>query len=62
MREVHDALADFELTCLAPRELDLACNETSARDRGRSAQAADKPAYLDLARARLGWALGGLRT
>ncbi len=28
--------SDFELTCLAPRELDLACNETSVRDRGRS--------------------------
>ena len=26
---------DFELTCVAPRELDLACNETSVRDRGR---------------------------
>jgi aminoglycoside phosphotransferase (APT) family kinase protein len=27
---------DFELACVAPRELDLACNETSARDRGRT--------------------------
>jgi len=27
---------DFELTCVGPRELDLTCNETSARDRGRS--------------------------
>ena len=30
--------SDFELTCLGHRELDLACNETSARDRGRTAQ------------------------
>ena len=27
---------DFELTCVGPRELDLTCNETSARDRGRT--------------------------
>lgn len=29
---------DFELTCVGPRELDLTCNDTSARDRGRSAE------------------------
>ena len=28
--------SDFELACVGPRELDLACNETSARDRGRT--------------------------
>ena len=28
--------SDFELACVAPRELDLACNENSARDRGRT--------------------------
>jgi Ser/Thr protein kinase RdoA (MazF antagonist) len=27
---------DFELTCVGPRELDLTCNDTSARDRGRT--------------------------
>ena len=27
--------SDFELVCLGPRELDLACNETAARSRGR---------------------------
>jgi Ser/Thr protein kinase RdoA (MazF antagonist) len=30
--------SDFELTCLAPRELDLACNETSSLHRGRTRQ------------------------
>ena len=88
--------SDFELTCVAPRELDLACNETSTRDRGRTPEddallagygehdaglrrrlealelvpltawtyqlAAAKPAYVDLARRRLAWALGGLRS
>ncbi len=87
--------SDFELACVGPRELDLACNETSARDRGRTAQddaflagygdhdvdlrkrleplelvpltawtyqlAASQPEFLDLARARLTWALAGLR-
>jgi aminoglycoside phosphotransferase (APT) family kinase protein len=87
---------DFELTSVGPRELDLTCNDTSARDRGRSPQdeaflagygehdvglrlrlaaleltlltawtyrlAADKPAYLDHARTRLGWALEELRS
>jgi Ser/Thr protein kinase RdoA (MazF antagonist) len=87
--------SDFELTCVAPRELDLACNETSARDRGRTAQddaflagygdhdvelrkrlaplelvpltawtyrlASAQPEFLDSARARLTWALAGLR-
>jgi aminoglycoside phosphotransferase (APT) family kinase protein len=27
---------DFELLCLGPRELDLACNETASRHRGRT--------------------------
>jgi Ser/Thr protein kinase RdoA (MazF antagonist) len=87
---------DFELTSVGPRELDLTCTDTSARDRGRSPQdeaflagygehdvglrlrlaaleltlltawtyrlAADKPAYLDHARTRLGWALEELRS
>jgi Ser/Thr protein kinase RdoA (MazF antagonist) len=86
---------DFELTCVGPRELDLTCNDTSARDRGRTEEddaflagygehdvglrlrlaaleltlltawtyrlAAAKPAYLDHARTRLGWALEALR-
>jgi Ser/Thr protein kinase RdoA (MazF antagonist) len=30
--------SDFELACVGPRELDLACNETAARDRGRTPQ------------------------
>ncbi|MEO6511580.1 MAG: aminoglycoside phosphotransferase family protein [Nocardioides sp.] len=30
--------SDFELTCVAPRELDLTCNDTSALDRGRTAE------------------------
>ena len=30
--------SDFEMACTAPRELDLACNETAARSRGRTAQ------------------------
>ena len=30
--------SDFELTCVGHRELDLACNETSSRDRGRTTQ------------------------
>ncbi len=87
--------SDFELLCLGPRELDLACNETSARERGRGPEddafllgygehdaalrdrvvalelvplaawtyqlAASRPSYLDLAGARLAWALEGLR-
>jgi hypothetical protein len=87
--------SDFELLCLGPRELDLACNETAARSRGRAPEddaflvgygdhdvvlrervaalelvplaawtfqlAAMQPAYLDLARTRLTWALEGLR-
>ena len=86
---------DFELTCVGPRELDLACNDTSARDRGRRPEddaflvgygrhdealrerlaaleltlltawtyqlAVSRPAYLEHARTRLGWALEALR-
>jgi Ser/Thr protein kinase RdoA (MazF antagonist) len=85
---------DFELVCLGPRELDLACNETATRSRGRGPEddaflagygehdvdlrerlaalellplaawtfqlAATQPAYLDLARTRLTWAIAGL--
>ena len=36
--------SDFELLCLGPRELDLACNETSARERGRGPE---DDAFLD---------------
>jgi aminoglycoside phosphotransferase (APT) family kinase protein len=87
--------SDFERLCLGPRELDLTCNETAARSRGRSSEddaflagygdhdaalrdrlaplellplaastyqlAASRPAYLDVARTRLTWALAGLR-
>ncbi len=87
--------SDFERLCLGPRELDLTCNETAARSRGRRPEddaflagygdhdaalrdrlaplellplaawtyqlAASQPAYLDLARTRLTWALDGLR-
>lgn len=87
--------SDFERLCLGPRELDLTCNETAARSRGRRPEddaflagygdhdaalrdrlaplellplaawtyqlAASQPAYLDLARTRLAWALAGLR-
>ena len=86
--------SDFELRCLGPRELDVASNETSARERGRGPAddaflagyhehdaalrdraaalglvplaawtyqlAASRPAYVDLARTRLAWALEGL--
>jgi hypothetical protein len=87
--------SDFERLCLGPRELDLTCNETAARSRGRRPEddaflsgygdhdaalrdrlaplellplaastyqlAASQPAYLDVARTRLTWALEGLR-
>jgi aminoglycoside phosphotransferase (APT) family kinase protein len=87
--------SDFERLCLGPCELDLTCNETAARSRGRGPEddaflagygdhdaalrerlaplellplaawtyqlAASQPAYLDLARTRLAWALDGLR-
>jgi aminoglycoside phosphotransferase (APT) family kinase protein len=87
--------SDFERLCLGPRELDLTCNETAVRSRGRRPEddtflagygdhdvalrdrlaplellplavstyqlAASQPAYLDLARTRLAWALDGLR-
>jgi hypothetical protein len=87
--------SDFERLCLGPRELDLTCNETAARSRGRRPEddaflvgyghhdaalrdrlaplelltlaastyqlAASRPAYWDLARTRLTWALDGLR-
>ena len=36
--------SDFELACIGPRELDLACNEIRARHRGRTA---DDDAFLE---------------
>ena len=36
--------SDFELACVGPRELDLACNEIRARHRGREA---DDDAFLE---------------
>ncbi len=49
--------SDFEKACLGPRELDLACNETAARQRGRTQDdddflrgyGAHDPAVLDAA-------------
>ena len=69
----HDADRPLERLCLGPRELDLTCNDTAARSRCRMPEddaflagygghdAASQPAYLDLARTRLAWALAGLR-
>ena len=57
---------DFELTCVGPRELGLTCgwprSELMPLTAWTYQLAASQPAYLDLARTRLAWALEGCET